>query len=413
MNIADKLSGKKVLIWGYGREGQSTERFLRSFCKDVQIEVFEGKREGIAEDAFDYIIKSPGIVMEEEHPKYTSQTQLFLEQFRDQTIGITGTKGKSTTSTLLYTVLSKCTDREVLLLGNIGQPCLDYYGQIKEDTIIVFEMSCHQLAHGDTSPHVGVFLNLFEEHLDYYGTVEKYFAAKSHVTTYQKEGDFFLVGENVPEITTKATKKVFAMEGLREFELSLLGEHNQYNANFVYEIAVNLYGCEEQAVLKAMKEFHGLRHRLELVGEVDGVFYYDDSISTIPEATISATMSIPNTKTVLVGGMDRHINYDILVDFIKAHDEYQFILAYESGKRIYDVVCGAAGELFEVAPDVTGGKLSHVHYVEDLKAQVKLAKEITPKAGAVVLSPAAASYGYFKNFEERGDVFCQYVKGEE
>ena len=131
MNIADKLSGKKVLIWGYGREGQSTERFLRSFCKDVQIEVFEGKREGIAEDAFDYIIKSPGIVMEEEYPKYTSQTQLFLEQFRDQTIGITGTKGKSTTSTLLYTVLGKCTDREVLLLGNIGQPCLDYYGQIK------------------------------------------------------------------------------------------------------------------------------------------------------------------------------------------------------------------------------------------------------------------------------------------
>lgn len=400
MNIADKLSGKKVLIWGYGREGQSTERFLKSFCKDVQIEVFEGKREGIAEDAFDYIIKSPGIVMEEEHPKYTSQTQLFLEQFRDQTIGITGTKGKSTTSTLLYTVLSKCTDREVLLLGNIGQPCLDYYGQIKEDTIIVFEMSCHQLAHGDTSPHVGVFLNLFEEHLDYYGTVEKYFAAKSHVATYQREGDFFLVGDNVPEITTKATKKVFGAEGLREFELSLLGEHNQYNANFVYEIAVNLYGCEEQAVLEAMKEFHGLRHRLELVGEVDGVFYYDDSISTIPEATISATISIPNTKTVLVGGMDRHINYDILVDFIKGHSEYQFILAYESGKRICDAVLDGQG------------KLPHVHYVEDLKAQVKLAKKITPKAGAVVLSPAAASYGYFKNFEERGDVFCQYVKDE-
>ncbi|MBQ9122575.1 MAG: UDP-N-acetylmuramoyl-L-alanine--D-glutamate ligase [Lachnospiraceae bacterium] len=394
MNIADKLSGKRVLIWGYGREGQSTERFLTNFCKDVQIEVFEGKREDICEEKYDYIVKSPGIVMEEEHPKYTSQTELFLEQFRDQTIGITGTKGKSTTSTLLYTVLSKCMDREVLLLGNIGQPCLDYYGQMKPDTIVVFEMSCHQLAHGNVSPHIGLFLNLFEEHLDYYGTVEKYFTAKSHVATYQKEGDFFLVGENVPEIKTKAEKKVFGEKGLREFELSLLGNHNQYNANFVYEVAVHLFGCDEQKVKEAMKEFHGLKHRLEFVGQVNGVSYYDDSISTIPEATISATRSIPNTKTVLVGGMDRHINYDILVAFIKAHEEYQFILAYESGKRIYDAL----------------GKLAHVHYVEDLKAQVSLAKQITPKMGAVVLSPAAASYGYFKNFEERGDVFCQYVR---
>lgn len=410
MNIADKLSGKKVLIWGYGREGQSTERFLTNFCSDVQIEVFEGKREDICEDRYDYIVKSPGIVMEEEHPKYTSQTELFLEQFRDQTIGITGTKGKSTTSTLLYTVLSKCTDREVLLLGNIGQPCLDYYGQIKSDTIVVFEMSCHQLAHGTVSPHIGLFLNLFEEHLDYYGTVEKYFTAKSHVTTYQKEGDFFLVGENVPEIKTKAVKKVFGEKGLREFELSLLGNHNQYNANFVYEVAVHIFGCDEQEVTEAMKEFRGLKHRLEFVGQIDGVSYYDDSISTIPEATISATMSIPNTKTVLVGGMDRHINYDILIDFIKEHSEYQFILAYESGKRIYDAV------LRETSGETQSGgilgaqqNLAHVHYVDDLKAQVALAKEITPKMGAVVLSPAAASYGYFKNFEERGDKFCEYV----
>lgn len=393
MNITEKLSGKKVLIWGYGREGQSTERFLNNFCEDVQVEVFEGKRQDIQEDKYDFIVKSPGIVMEEDHPKYTSQTELFLEQFRDQTIGITGTKGKSTTSTLLYTVLSKCTDREVLLLGNIGQPCLDYYGQMKPDTIVVFEMSCHQLAHGSVSPHIGLFLNLFEEHLDYYGTVEKYFTAKSHVATYQKEGDFFLVGENVPEIQTKATTKMFAEQGLKEFDLSLLGQHNQYNANFVYEVAVNLYGCDEQAVRESMKEFHGLKHRLEFVGQVDGASYYDDSISTIPEATISAIQSIPNTKTVLVGGMDRHINYDILVDFISNHSEYQFVLMYESGRRIYDAV--------EAFP--------HVHYVENLAAAVKLAKEITPKQGAVVLSPAAASYGYFKNFEERGDKFCEYA----
>ena len=115
-NIQDKLNGKRILIWGYGREGKSTERFLQKCCKPSSVDIFEGKRNEINEDNYDYIFKSPGIVMHEEHPKYTSQTEIFLEAFRDNVIGITGTKGKSTTSSMLYHVLSNCLDRKVISL---------------------------------------------------------------------------------------------------------------------------------------------------------------------------------------------------------------------------------------------------------------------------------------------------------
>ena len=177
------------------------------------------------------------------------------------------------------------------------------------------------------------------------------------------------------------------------YELRIPGVHNQLNAEFVKEIAVSVFGCREEAVRKALAQFGGLPHRLEHCGQLDGIDYYDDSISTIPEAAIRAANSISNTGTVLIGGMDRGIEYDILIDFIRQHSEIQFILAYASGKRILESVKDCP----------------NVHYVEDLAAQVALAKKITPKGRAVIMSNAAASYGYFKNFEERGEYFRKLI----
>ena len=120
MKITELLDGKRILLWGYGLEGKSTEKFINKYCKVKELTVFQGKRDEIDEDAYDYIIKSPGIVAWDLSDKFTSMTDLFLTQFSGQVIGVTGTKGKSTTSSLLYTVLSKCTDRPTLLVGNIG-----------------------------------------------------------------------------------------------------------------------------------------------------------------------------------------------------------------------------------------------------------------------------------------------------
>ena len=180
MSIISELNNKKILIWGYGREGKSTERFLQSHCPSSVYDVFEGKVEDIAFDNYDLVRKSPGLHTPVDNDKLTSQTELFLSQFSGQTVGITGTKGKSTTSSLLYSTLVSHYGKNVLLVGNIGYPCLDYYDDIDDQTIIVFELSCHQLYKCRYSPHIAVILNLFEDHLDYYGTRENYFRAKAN-----------------------------------------------------------------------------------------------------------------------------------------------------------------------------------------------------------------------------------------
>lgn len=402
-NTYEKFDNKRILIWGYGREGKSTEQFLKDCCKVSSIDIFEGKREDIDEDKYDYIIKSPGIVMEEDNPKYTSQTDIFLEKFRGQVIGITGTKGKSTTSAMMAHVLSDCLDRKVILLGNIGEPCLNSFAEMDEDTIVVFEMSCHQLAHAHVSPHIAVMLNLYEEHLDYYKTLDKYYAAKQNIAGFQEEGDRFYVGDQVLTVSDIPHNEgvnisVINRADTPEYELKVLGEHNRYNAYVVSTIARECFGVSEEAARESLKTFDGLAHRLQFIGNFDGVDYYDDSISTIPGATISALESVKNAYSVIVGGMDRGIDYSLLIDYVKEHPEYCYIFAYESGKRIYDSL------------KETGISMEGCNYVSDLEAAVKLAKEVTPNGKACILSPAAASYGYFKNFEHRGEVFTELVK---
>lgn len=384
-----KFDGKRICIWGYGSEGKSTEQFLARCCRPQSVEIFEGKREEIDEDRFDFIIKSPGIAMDEDHPKYTSQTEIFLEAFRDQVIGITGTKGKSTTAAMLYHVLKEERDRPVLFLGNIGEPCLDHYEQMDEETLAVFEMSCHQLAHAKVSPHIAVILNLFEEHLDYYGTMEKYFAAKRRITTYQTESDYVYLGSHVPPLATKAIRIVIDAERIPSYRLQLLGEHNRQNAEFVFRIATERCGITPEAVRESLAAFTGLAHRLQKLGERNGITYYDDSISTIPNATIAALQAVENASAVIIGGMDRGIDYAPLEEYIRKHPEYHYVFAYDSGKRIYEAV----------------KECPYCFLVTDLEEAVAVATELTPQGKACILSPASASYGYFRNFEERGDRF--------
>lgn len=398
MDIVQYLNEKKILIWGYGREGKSTEHFLATYCTPASVEIYEGDRAGIDETKYDLIIKSPGIPMLDYNPKYTSQTELFLGQFKDRVIGVTGTKGKSTTATMLHHVLEACSGHPTLLLGNIGKPCLDYYGEMTEDTLAVFELSCHQLFHTKVSPHVAVLLNIFEEHLDYYKTMERYVAAKHAIARYQEPADFLYCGSGVDLTGVNAVGKrtVIAPVTEKKYALRILGEQNQYNAEFVYRIATEVYGCDGEAVKAVLSEVGNLPHRLEFVGEKDGVRYYDDSIATIPEAVLCAVAAIENVQTVIIGGMDRGIDYSVLETFVEENPQYTYIFMYDTGKRIY----GALRE-----PE--NGKNRFL--VETLAEAVALAKKVTAPGKACVMSPAAPSYGVFKNFEERGEKFKEYV----
>lgn len=391
MNISEVLKDKRILIFGYGREGKSTEEYIKKHVEVKSLDIFEGKIEDIDESKYDLIIKSPGIVMLEDNKKYTSQTELFLNEFSDKTVGVTGTKGKSTTASMIYHTLKEA-GKDAVLLGNIGKPCFDLVDEIKDDTIVVFELSCHQLLHIDKAPHIAVFLNLFEEHLDYYKTLDNYFNAKANIISHQTEYDIAYVGENVPEIDTKSDVNVISSIE-HDFNLQIKGEHNKLNAEFVYRICVDEFMLSPESAMKGVNSFKGLPHRLEKFASKNGVDYYDDSISTIPEALINALHSVDNAKVVIVGGMDRGIDYSILSDFINENKNYYYILCYATGERIYKNIKDNAD----------------VFLVKDIDEAYSKSLEIAKEGDAVILSPAAPSYGYFKNFEERGDYFKNLV----
>lgn len=430
------VKDKNVLILGFGREGKSTYRLLsktdsyqsltvsdsagcdHSFPDGVK--VLSGETYQDTLDDYDVVIKSPGIVLKREESSYrckiTSQTELFFEKYSNQIIGITGTKGKSTTASLLHHVLKESSIPSIIV-GNIGVPAFDMAEYINSDTVIVFELSSHQLEYTKLSPHIAVLLNIYEEHLDHYGSFEKYALAKKNIYKYQTTGDIlFCNKKNLPKWDEYTGEIITASDQNEETdiriigndilyhnhrftipstEIKLLGHHNFYNIGIVYAIA-NHFHIDDESIKAALLSYEPLPHRLQYVGEKNGIRYYDDSISTICETTIQALISLPDVDTVLIGGMDRGINYTSLVDFLSDYDINHVILMADTGRRIYQ-------EFSDKYPNCI--KSNKVLLVETLENAVFLAKKITAKGRICLLSPAAASYGIFKNFEERGEVF--------
>lgn len=422
------ILNKKVAVLGYGREGRSTLKRLMEVggynsltvvdIKDFAEELPEGVTGVSGEsyldnlDVYDVVFKTPGVVLpkavSEYNTTFTSQCEVFIEAYRNQVIGITGTKGKSTTSSLIYHVL-KSGGLHVLLAGNIGIPVFDIADEIREDTVVVLELSCHQLEYIHVSPHRAILLNIYEDHLDHYGTREKYGLAKLNIFKYQEINDSLLTTEETvkewgyPDSKLKLiTKTILPFEDFSELEgCELKGTHNLLNCAFVYEIAKE-YNIDDADFKKWVATFKPLAHRLEFIGKIKGVDYYDDSISTTVKSTISAINSISNAGLILLGGMERNIDYKELTEFLLTSKLKYLLCMYESGKRLMDMYNA-------LDPGTDSPKAV---WCTDLKGAVSFAKENAGTGEAVLLSPAAASYGYFKNFEERGDCFKNLVKNE-
>lgn len=436
--ICDILKNKKILILGFGKEGKSTYNFIRKYFPDMVIGIYdkneikdslqnvtihcENSYQDILAD-YDMIIKSPGIVFYSKNSrdlkKLTSQTDIFLSFYRNQTIGITGTKGKSTTSSLIYHVL-KCAGKDTILVGNIGIPVFDRLDMIGENTIVVYEMSSHQLEFAGYSPHIALHLNVYQEHLDHYGTFEKYAAAKENIFKYQQKGDLLIYNKNFIDPAKKFKADTITISEnfenadmyirdncicykgrelkINEDDILLKGQHNLYNIGATYCVA-NYFGIGDDVFYDAVKTFKPLPHRMEYVGEVNGVKYFNDSISTCCETTIHAVQSIKNIDTVILGGMDRGIEYKPLVDFLLTSDVRNMILMPDIGQRIYNLFMTADKDISE----------KNLFIVTGMEEAVKTAKKVTRRGKTCLFSPAAASYGFFKNFEERGNVFKKCV----
>jgi len=446
---------KSLALLGFGREGRSTYLLLRKVFpqkkltiidentevatndilkNDLNLEFISGKECMQAIDSFDVAIKSPGIPSNTlptdlKRVHLTSQTDIFLRCYGHQSIGITGTKGKSTTSSLVFHILEEA-GVDTLLVGNIGIPPFDCINDIGPDTIIVLELSSHQLEYISHAPHIAVFLNLFQEHLDHYYTYMEYQSAKFNIGKYQGASDYFIYNQdnetlsqllkNSPELETQSlafslnpgTKAELKIENqwielhygrriIKLFDTSqgqpLQGHHNIYNI-MAASAACYLCGASSHQIGLGIRSFNGLEHRIELVGNYAGIIWYNDSIATIPEATIEAVKTLQLIDTVILGGFDRGIEYTVLYPFLNTSGISNIIFVGEAGARM------------EKEMKDYGVKNINFYSATDYKQVVTIASEVTQKGKICLLSPAAASYDMFKNFEERGNTYKKNVR---
>lgn len=417
-SIIRRLSGKKILIAGFGREGRSTLRFLQDYMPDAVVGIADKNATALQEldkerymlfsgddymkssSEFDIVIKTPGISVKDadiDVSKISSQTDLFLEAFHSQIVGITGTKGKSTTSTLIYHLLRE-SGNDVVLAGNIGIPIFDCIPDITERTIIVYELSAHQLQFINRSPHVGIILNVFEEHLDHFGTFEKYKYAKINVLRYMCDYDVAVVNNDLSKEAELLKKKYVDFEtsqfdccNIKWEELPLLGDHNKLNVKAALSACISL-GISLDKLIPHLYTFKPLEHRQEFVGVFNGMKFFNDSISTIPQATIAALSTIKNVNFLLLGGFDRGIDYSPLASYLKDNPVENVL------------VTGAAGQSIKNALLAVAYKGRIIEY-SDLENVFEIIRQETKTNGVCLLSPAAASYDRYKNFEERGRIF--------
>ena len=425
------LSGKRILIAGYGREGRSTHALLQRLaiadnvtvaCNDEEIFTALAHAQNESK-SYDIIIKSPGIPTMKfegrcELDTISSQTDLFMQVYGDITIGITGTKGKSTTTSLIHHVLSHCGEQpsHVLLAGNIGIPLFDIVEQIDEQSIVVAELSCHQLENIHRAPHIGVILNLYQEHLDHYHDYHDYQLAKMRMMLKQQAGDHCYYCTDCDDLarmvelyrpTIASTLHPYSLQNARQagtdnLQTSLKGDHNVSNI-FVAKQVCALMGVTNSQFGETLASFHGLPHRLELVGTYHGITFYNDSISTIPQATIAAMEALKNVDTLILGGYDRGIDYGEIIQLLVFVPNSLHNVAFvgEAGKRILREI----GHAHHGLPDRIG-----VLQEDDYRKIVDWCFAHTQPGKICLLSPAAASYDSFKNFEERGETFKQLVR---
>lgn len=411
--ILNRLRGKRILILGFGREGKSTLHFLNKYLPDASVGVADkNPMEGVTHSGehyleaiydYDIVIKTPGISLKDFDTKgveITSQTDLFLSQFHHQTIGITGTKGKSTTTSLIYHLL-KSSGRDAILTGNIGIPCLDVMEDIKPESIVVYELSAHQLEYVHNSPRVGVLLNVFEEHLDHFGSMMRYKSTKLNIMRHMGEDDIAVIHESLLDDAWHlfVNNIVFSLFDISEFvdetALPLKGEHNLLNVKAALLACYAYDNTDCREFVPYLYTFKPLEHRLEPVGTFGGVSFYNDSISTIPQATIEACKALGHVDFLLLGGFDRGIDYSPLVDYLKENPVPHLLFTGKAGKRMMALM--------------DGKRQTHKYYNNMEEAFAYIA-QYANTGDICLLSPAAASYDQYKNFEERGAKFKALAK---
>jgi UDP-N-acetylmuramoylalanine--D-glutamate ligase len=432
-----EIVGNSVLIIGSGRECLSVVRYLNKKFPAVTITIADqnpdipkipGTHTITGDDYlqsiqdYDTVVRSPGI--SKTSPKLlkanhvTTATNIFFAECPGMIIGVTGTKGKSTTSSLIHHIL-KSSHKDVRLVGNIGRPSLDDLEGATTNTVFVCELSSYQLDDIRYSPHIAVILPISPEHLTYHGSYADYIAAKSHIVDKQTDEDFVIYA-----ISNNNATKIAANSP---------GHHMSYPANtsqsigvwiendtICYKIATEskklmprieipllgiaaitvalLVDIDSNIIRDAIKTFKPLEHRLELIGEYQGIQFYNDSLATTPVATIHALEALQNKVTTLIaGGFNRDLDFKELGEVIAHSSIKTLILFPDTGASIAQEVKNFATNDIRIIPVSTMKDAVHESYLH------------TTSGGICLMSPAAASFNLFKDYADRGNSFKKWV----
>ncbi len=447
------FKGKKIAILGFGLEGKDLAKYLlnegakvtlldQKKGTDLDFSVIEKERIKIITGEnylksgllnYEIVFRSPGVyrfiqeILEAETKgvKISSATQLFFDLCPCSIIGVTGTKGKGTTSTLIYQILKE-SGKDIYLAGNIGKPMMELLSKLKKSSLVVLELSSFQLIDLRKSPHIVVILNITEDHMDWHKDRNEYVEAKTQIVRFQNKKDFAVLNfdykssKNFSKFTEAdinyfsvkqrvkgsyvADGKLFLELGNEKWvvgktkDLLLRGKHNWENVCAAV-CASYLAGAMVDSIKKTVFSFKGLEHRLELVDTVDGVTFYNDSFSTNPQTTIAAIHSFEEPLTLILGGSDKGLNYDEMGrEIARAQNIKNVILIGD--------IAGIIKKSIEKA-----NFSSEVLMLGKMKMSeiVKKSFEITPKGGVVLLSPSTASFDMFTDYKDRGNQFKKAV----
>ncbi len=396
-------SARTIAIVGFGREGKSTNQFLQKNFPDKKVFIFESHQETFEVPPVDVVFKSPGIPSKNVHcaptSYLTSQTDLFVQMFGTQTIAITGTKGKSTTAHAIAHVLTSI-GHEALLVGNIGKPALDYVELMHEETTAVFEMSAFQTESLHSGVHISVFTSLYQDHLDYYNTLQEYYSAKKHLFDLQSENDICIYRDDYPEITT-----IVAACAAQKVTYNAQTDSLGFPINYVPALLIaRRLDASEKQIRTALSTLKPLPGRLEKIAEKNGVSFYDDALATIPEATINALDALgDDVKVLIAGGHDRNQDFTQLAHRIAASKILTVLLFPQTGERIAAAIAQVTPETRTVLVDSMKEAVETAY--ETIRQQSPAAKHTQ----IVLLSAASPSFGLFKDYKDRSTQYKHWV----
>ncbi len=442
-----EFKGKNIAVLGVGREGVALAEYFKLhnitadyFDENPESEISEIEKFGFSVTSkigafdnlndYDIIFRSPGI--SPNHPKLksitgklTSLTELFINLWPGKTIGVTGTKGKGTTASIIKSILDEA-GKDAMLVGNIGHVNLVEIDQYDGKSFAVMELSSFQLMGLGLSPDIAVALDVSMEHLDYHKTVNEYHSAKLEITRHQSQDDWLVVTAKNPlsskfkNITKAKIVEVFGESALATIDnsvwwrggslctnvkqqdynidltdIKLVGEHNKINIAAAVAVGI-IVGVESDTIEKALENFQPLPQRLENIGTFGGIKFINDSASTNPPATAAAIDAFSEPEIVIMGGKNKGLDYEDLIDKIASKCNVKKLIVFGALTNEIEMACGRIN-------------FDNIIAVETLEDAITKTKEIAVRGDVVIFSPGAASFDQYKNYNVRGQKFNKLV----